>query len=116
LPAKVSEGRELLEVGMTLALESRRMTLHRFSDADAAGFYELNADPEVLRYTGDRPFASVAGAEAFIRSYDAYERYGYGRWSVYLRETGEYMGFCGLSYRPAVDVGRPPFGVDTSRE
>jgi hypothetical protein len=48
--------------------------LKRFSPADASGFYELNQDPEVIRHTGDVPFASVAEAESFIRSYDHLKR------------------------------------------
>lgn len=93
---------------MTAVFETDRLELRQFSVADAAGFYALNADPEVLRYTGDVPFATVAEAEAFIRDYRHYDRCGYGRWSVFLKETGEYIGFCGLNHRAAaneVDVG-----------
>ena len=83
--------------------ETERLVLKEFSIADAQGFYELNLDPEVLRYTGDVPFNSVAEAETFIRNYTHYDRYGFGRWSVFLKDTGEYIGFCGLNYRPSVD-------------
>jgi len=87
----------------TIMLETARLVLKKFSLADAPGFYELNLDPEVLRYTGDTSFSSVAEAEAFIRGYTHYERYGYGRWSVFIKETGEYAGFCGLNNRPELD-------------
>ena len=83
--------------------ETDRLGLARFSLADAPGFYALNLDPEVLRYTGDVPFGSMAEAEEFIRNYKNYGRHGFGRWSVYLKSTGEYIGFCGLNYRPALD-------------
>lgn len=88
---------------MGCEFETDRLALAKFSLADAPGFYALNLDPEVLRYTGDLPFSSVAEAEAFIRHYKNYERDGFGRWSVFLKETGEYIGFCGLSYRQEVD-------------
>ena len=93
---------------MPSVLETPRLALARFSHADAPGFYELNADPEVLRHTGDEPFTSAAEAEAFIRAYAHYDRHGYGRWSVYLKETGDYVGFCGLNYSARlaeVDIG-----------
>ena len=83
--------------------ETERLVLKKFNKADAQGFYELNLDPEVICYTGDVPFASVAEAETFIRNYDHYDRYGFGRWSVFLKDSSEYIGFCGLNYRPAVD-------------
>jgi [ribosomal protein S5]-alanine N-acetyltransferase len=84
-------------------IETERLRLHRFHVDDAPGFFALNADVEVVRYTGDTTFASVEEAEALIRGYANYERDGFGRWSVYQRETGEYLGFCGLSYRPQLD-------------
>lgn len=88
---------------MNSVFETERLVLKKFSTADAQGFYELNIDPEVLRLTGDVPFASVAEAETFINNYNHYDRYGFGRWSVFLKDTGDYLGFCGLNYRPAVD-------------
>lgn len=93
---------------MTVVFETARLILKRFSIADAQGFFELNLDPEVTRYTGDVPFGSVAEAESFIRNYDHYDRYGFGRWSVLLKVSGEYIGFCGLNYRSnvgEVDLG-----------
>ena len=87
---------------------TERLVLKKFDIADAQGFYELNLDPEVIRYTGDAPFASVAEAESFIRSYNHYDRYGFGRWSVFIRDSGDYIGFCGLNYKldlDEVDVG-----------
>jgi len=88
---------------MTIVFETARLVLKRFSPADARGFYELNLDPDVIRYTGDIPFASGGEAESFIRNYNHYERYGFGRWSVFLKDSGEYIGFCGLNYRPKMD-------------
>ncbi|HUG15129.1 MAG TPA: GNAT family N-acetyltransferase [Thermomicrobiales bacterium] len=91
-----------------VAAETERLELREFSVDDAEGFFRLNGDPEVLRYTGDEPFADVEQARAFLAAYDNYARDGFGRWSVYLKETGEYLGFCGLNNRPAtdeVDVG-----------
>jgi RimJ/RimL family protein N-acetyltransferase len=88
---------------MNVVFETERLELKKFSAADAQGFYELNLDPEVLRYTGDVPFASVVEAETFIRNYNHYDRYGFGRWSVFLKDWGDYIGFCGLNYRPSVD-------------
>lgn len=85
-----------------------RTVLKRFSVKDAAGFFALNCDPEVLRYTGDAPFASIAQARTFIREYKHYEQHGYGRWSVHLIETKEYIGFCGLNFSDTtkeIDLG-----------
>lgn len=85
-----------------------RTILRHFALKDAAAFFELNADPEVLRYTGDAPFKSVSQARECIRNYRHYQIYGYGRWSIILSSTKEYMGFCGLNFsvkNHEVDLG-----------
>lgn len=89
-------------------LLSDRLRLRPFSVRDAEGFYRMNAHPEVIRYTGDPPFESVAAAAEFIAAYDHYEQYGYGRWTIERVSDGAYLGFCGLKYHPEsqeVDLG-----------
>ena len=33
-----------------------------------------------------------------------YKKYGYGRFAVELKETGEVIGFCGIKYLPEIDL------------
>ncbi|HEX6892555.1 MAG TPA: GNAT family N-acetyltransferase [Chryseolinea sp.] len=75
--------------------------MREFREEDAIGMYELNNDPDVIRYTGDDPFASVESALDFIRKYHAYEETGCGRLTVLLKGSMEYAGWCGLKYDPA---------------
>jgi RimJ/RimL family protein N-acetyltransferase len=87
---------------------TERLELRRFSSDDAAGFFRLNEDPEVIRYTGDSAFADENSARKFILNYSHYSHHGYGRWSVYNKLSGQYVGFCGLKYSPEkneVDLG-----------
>ncbi len=76
--------------------------MREFREEDAIGMYELNKDPDVIRYTGDDPFASVETARDFILHYDAYAMHGCGRLTVLLKDTMEYAGWCGLKYDPHV--------------
>ncbi|GAA5192598.1 GNAT family N-acetyltransferase [Ferrimonas gelatinilytica] len=89
-----------------------RVVLRRFGSDDVAGFYAMNADSRVLRYTGDQPFADEAACRAFLMGYDHYLRHGFGRWSLYLAD-GRYAGFCGLRRDDGlVDLGfRLPFAL-----
>lgn len=78
------------------------------TEADAVHLYLLNKDPEVLRYTGDDPFADVEAAAAFLRSYHQYRLYGVGRWAVISLASGDFLGWCGLKYTAVTgeyDVG-----------
>ena len=84
-------------------IETNRLLLREFNTSDAEGFFNLNNDPEVLKYTGDQPFESLAGAEKFLSDYNQYSLYGYGRWTVLHKHTNEYLGWCGLKYSPGND-------------
>jgi RimJ/RimL family protein N-acetyltransferase len=68
------------------------------SVADAESMYSLNLDPEVLKYTGDKPFGSLEAAHDFLTSYDQYEKYGTGRFAVIEKTSSKFIGWCGLNY------------------
>jgi RimJ/RimL family protein N-acetyltransferase len=89
-------------------LETDRLFLREFEITDAATLYELNLDPEVIRYTGDLPFPSVEEAEKFLQNYAAYKDFGYGRWLVIRKADDEVLGWCGLKFLPEkneTDIG-----------
>lgn len=89
-------------------IHTERVCLRELQIYDAENFFQLNADEEVLRYTGDVAFASVQDAELFLQNYSHYQDYGFGRWAVINKETEEFLGWCGLKYSPEkdeVDVG-----------
>jgi ribosomal-protein-alanine N-acetyltransferase len=89
------------EIAVSITLETSRLLMREFQEEDAVGMYELNSDPDVIRYTGDDPFASVKAAGDFIRKYDAYAKTGYGRLTILLKSTLQYAGWCGLKLDPA---------------
>ena len=88
---------------MNFIIETNRLKLRELTPADAQHFFDLNADLEVIKFTGDPPFENVGAAREFLENYDQYEKYGYGRWAVILKETGEFTGWCGLKYLPELD-------------
>ena len=83
--------------------ETKRLYLREMTPEDAESAYLLNLDPEVICYTGDDPFESVEEAKAFLENYSHYRQYGFGRWAVVLKETNEFLGWCGLKYTPELD-------------
>ncbi|HEX2618014.1 MAG TPA: GNAT family N-acetyltransferase [Flavobacteriales bacterium] len=85
-------------------LRTDRLLLREFEERDAPGFFALNADPEVLRYTGDSPFDTEAASLELIRNYHWYSTHGYGRWTMERLSDGEQIGWCGLRLQPEGDV------------
>jgi RimJ/RimL family protein N-acetyltransferase len=89
-------------------LSTPRLVLREFAAEDAPELFALYNDPDVMRYTGEEPFPSVPAVRAFIESYPYYREHGFGRWAVLSRQTGEFLGFCGLrrdNPTPEVDLG-----------
>jgi len=77
--------------------------LREFSIEDAASMLELNSDPEVLKFTGDKAFSSLDEARLFLENYNQYSLYGFGRWAVIQKSTGNFIGWCGLKYSATTD-------------
>jgi RimJ/RimL family protein N-acetyltransferase len=91
-----------------LVLRTERQLLRRMTPDDAQGMFDLNADPEVLRYTFDDPFASLEAARAFLDDYQhVYDREGFARFAALDASTGAFLGWCGLRRQPdgEVDLG-----------
>ncbi|HEY7256190.1 MAG TPA: GNAT family N-acetyltransferase [Solirubrobacterales bacterium] len=92
-------------------LETARLRLRRWRQADREPFAGINADPRVMEHflaplTRAQSDALVAEIE------EGFEERGFGLWALELRETGELIGFTGLSvpefeahFTPAVEVG-----------
>ena len=83
---------------MKIILETPRLLLREFEITDAESFFLLNSDPDVIRYTGDDAFKNLDEAKTFLENYVPYKRDGYGRWAVTLKETNEFLGWCGLRF------------------
>ncbi|RYE57522.1 MAG: N-acetyltransferase [Sphingobacteriales bacterium] len=89
-------------------LETKRTFMHQLTKEDAEDFYLLNLDPQVLKYTGDQPFADIAAAEDFLVNYEQFKKYGVGRMAVVNKSSSLFLGWCGLRYDPGVqeyDIG-----------
>jgi RimJ/RimL family protein N-acetyltransferase len=89
-------------------LETERCLLREMNMEDAVHILKLNQHPYIYRFTTDPPFIDLKEAEAFIAGYNPYQKQGFGRWSVEIKSTRQYIGWCGLKYilrENEVDVG-----------
>lgn len=88
------------------AFSTTRLSLREWNLNDAPWLLSLNEDPEVIKFTGDAGFSDAKQALNLIKTYPNYQRDGYGRWMVELRETKEPIGWCGLKNNPwGIDLG-----------
>lgn len=85
---------------MKTILETDRLFLREFRPEDAIHFFNLNSNPNVIRFTGDVAFKNVSDAQFFLENYADYRLHGYGRLAVIEKSTQHFLGWCGLKFHP----------------
>ncbi|HTD06321.1 GNAT family N-acetyltransferase [Undibacterium sp.] len=87
---------------MKATIQTERLLLRAFTADDAEAYYPLCAIPEVIRYVGNKPMTSVEEVRAGLLEgpVNDYAKYGFGRFAVIWKETGQLIGFSGLKYMP----------------
>lgn len=77
-------------------LETNRLIIRNWEEADRDLFHEINADRKVMEFF---PFRRTRpeSDQLFDRVRDMIHGTGFGFYAVASRETGEAMGFCGLA-------------------
>lgn len=86
---------------MQVFLETDRLVLRRFTEADVDNLFALDSDPDVMRFLGDGTPAprDVIQNEVLPKFLHEYERFaGYGFWAATLKSTGEFLGW--FEFRP----------------
>jgi [ribosomal protein S5]-alanine N-acetyltransferase len=76
-------------------LRTPRLGFSIWTHADVALAFGLWGDPEVTRLTGG-PCTAQQVRERLEREIDCQEEHGVQYWPIFLIETGEHVGCCGL--------------------
>jgi RimJ/RimL family protein N-acetyltransferase len=82
---------------MSVRLETHRLVIRSFTEADGNSWLKLVNDPDVSRYTPDTGLSTLedfSGALARRRGLE--QERGFAMWAVELRDAGEFIGQCGL--------------------
>jgi RimJ/RimL family protein N-acetyltransferase len=80
-------------------IETERLALRRWRDADRAPFAALNGDPGTLVFFPST--LTPAESDAFVDRIEArFEARGYGLWALEVKQTGQFIGFTGLAPMP----------------
>ncbi|MDH0082796.1 GNAT family N-acetyltransferase [Stutzerimonas stutzeri] len=83
-----------------IALETSRLRLRSWHDDDLEPLAQLCADPEVMRY--DPALLSRDECAALmVRSRLHLLRHGFGLWALERKDSGAFIGYCGLVWAPS---------------
>ena len=77
-------------------METKRLRIRRYTREDFDALYEILSDPETMKYY-PRPY-DQNGVNRWINwCLDSYEQHGFGLWALELKDTGIFIGDCGIS-------------------
>lgn len=80
-------------------IETERLILREIEFTDENDMFELESDPEVHLYIENNPVKSIEKIREIIGMLrNQYKENGVGRWAVINKQTGEFLGCCGLKY------------------
>ena len=93
-------------------VQTDRLNLRRFEEADFDGLAAVFAKPEVWEFPYGRAFTRAETASFLAAQIQEWDERGFGCWIARLRETQQIIGYVGLSVPtflpeilPAVEVG-----------
>lgn len=77
-------------------LETERLLLREMAPDDLAELSEILGDPETMRFY-PRPFSRDEAAGWIEWCRRSYRDHGFGLWALILKDSGEFVGDCGLT-------------------
>lgn len=84
---------------MKFLIETDRLILRAVTNEDLEGMFELDSDPKVHKYLGNKPISSRKQAQFYIDSIKSqYIERGIGRFAAIEKSTGDFIGWSGLKF------------------
>lgn len=94
-----------------MLLQTSRLLLRRWTNADCEPFAAINSDPRVLEFL-PRALSRDESDSLIERIEEHFERHGFGLWAVEVPDIAPLIGFVGLStpkfeahFTPCVEIG-----------
>lgn len=96
-------------------LDTERCSIRETVTADLDAFYEIYKEPSVTEYMEDL-FPDRNEEKAYVETYakTIYDFYGFGMWTVILKETGEIIGRAGIDVREGYEYPELGFLIGVS--
>lgn len=89
---------------MKVILQTPRLILRQFTEADAALILELNSDPEIVKYVHEPTLKTIEHAQEILNNIilPQYQN-NLGRWAIHTKHNMDFIGWCGLKHLPEPD-------------
>lgn len=82
---------------MRFFVETERLIMRDLQPSDDIGMFQLDSDPDVHLYLGNKPVVNIEQSRDVIEIIrKQYETNGIGRWAVIEKRSGNFIGWSGL--------------------
>lgn len=98
-----------------MIIETQRLILREYTMEDFDGLYALLSDPITMQHY-PKPYDEKGTLRWLNWSLDNYKKYGFGLWAMILKETGEFIGDCGLTMQNIDGEILPEIGYHIHRD
>ena len=89
---------------MHIIFQTPRLILRRFTESDAPLVLQLNSDPEIVKYVHEPTLKTEAQAKKILLDIILPQyKNNLGRWAIHTINNMDFIGWCGLKYRPELD-------------
>ena len=89
---------------MRTTLETERLFFREFVASDDVSLYELDSDPEVHLFLGNRPAKNIEDSRKELANIQQqYIENGIGRWAGFEKDTLQFIGWAGLKVEKNVN-------------
>lgn len=98
-----------------IVMETERLWLREYTAEDYANVAAMVTDPVTMQHY-PKPY-DAAGSRRWVDwSLQNYREHGYGWWALIRKDTGEYIGDCGLTLQPIDGENLPEIGYHLRKE
>ena len=98
-----------------MILKTDRLVLREYTQADFDGLYEILSDPVTMQHY-PKPY-DKAGTQRWLDwNFNNYKTYGFGLWAIELKETGAFIGDCGITMQNIDGESLPEIGYHIHKQ
>ena len=98
-----------------MELETQRLHLRQLHPEDFDAWHAILSDPETMAHY-PAPFPEEKTRRWIDWNLDNYRTYGFGLWAVELKDTGEFIGDCGITMQNIHGQMLPEIGYHIRRD
>ncbi len=100
---------------MKIVLETARLRLREYTEADFGALYAILSDPETMRHY-PRPYDEAGTRRWLDWCFDSCAKHGFGLWAVDRKAEGDFIGDCGITLQHIDGEILPEIGYHIRRD